>query len=213
MSRTRIVKGKITEIIGKDYNIYSESSIVDNAAEIISDKGVKKGESYGSPENPPTTTKLIDTIVEFRTKQDGSYTGQFGFDWLRIDDNHFTAEYAYFDCLENGYEAPNGKAPHRDDNTEYESKAEAFKALEKEYLQLPINRTATPSIAKYYVPWLNLYPESLSAASTSTVKPPFEAELRILVDVQNEEPDQIRIIFDKNNFRIDGKEGTDASPV
>ena len=36
---------------------------------------------------------------------------------------------SYFDCLENGYEAPNGKAPHRDVNTEYESKNEAFKAL------------------------------------------------------------------------------------
>ena len=50
MSRTRIVKGKITEIIAKDYNIYSESSIIDNAAEIISDKGVAKGESYGNPQ-------------------------------------------------------------------------------------------------------------------------------------------------------------------
>ena len=59
--------------MGSEYFYLSESSIVDNAAEIISDKGVKKGESYGSPENPPTTTKLIDTIVEFRTKQDGSY--------------------------------------------------------------------------------------------------------------------------------------------
>ena len=46
MSRTRIVKGKITEIIEKDYNMYSESNIVDNAAEIISDKGLSKGESY-----------------------------------------------------------------------------------------------------------------------------------------------------------------------
>ena len=213
MSRTRIVKGKITEIIAKDYNIYSESSIIDNAAGIISDKGVAKGESYGNAKNPPPSTKLINTIVEFRTKQDGSYTGQFGFDWLRIEDNHFTTENTYFNCLENGYEAPNGKVPQRDPNTEYETKDEAFKALEKEYLQIPINRTAAPSITKYYVPWLNLYPESVSAESTSTVKPPFEAELRVLVDIQNEEPDQIRIIFDKNNFTIDGKDGTDANPI
>lgn len=53
MSRTRIVKGKITEIVANDYNIYSESSIVDNAATIITDKGETKGESYGDPEKPP----------------------------------------------------------------------------------------------------------------------------------------------------------------
>ncbi|MCS4305089.1 hypothetical protein [Chryseobacterium sp. BIGb0232] len=47
MSRTRIVKGKITEIVENDYNIFSESNIVDNAAEMVTDKGERNGVIYG----------------------------------------------------------------------------------------------------------------------------------------------------------------------
>ena len=36
MSRTRIVKGKITEIIGGDLRYYSETDIVESAAEVYS---------------------------------------------------------------------------------------------------------------------------------------------------------------------------------
>ena len=85
MSRTRIVKGKITEIIEKDYNMYSESNIVDNAAEIISDKGVAKGESYGNPDNPPSTQIKAKCLVEFRPH--GNWKGEFGFDWIRTGDS------------------------------------------------------------------------------------------------------------------------------
>jgi len=54
MSRTRIVKGKIVEVIEKDYNIFSESNIIYNAAEMVTEKGETKGVSYGisgKPEN------------------------------------------------------------------------------------------------------------------------------------------------------------------
>ena len=45
-------------------------------------------------------------------------------------------------------------------------------------------------------------------------KPPFEAELRMLIDIEGTDPpDQIRLIFDKRYFTIDGKDGTDANPV
>lgn len=47
MSRTRIVKGKITEVVEKDYNIFSESNIIYNAAEMVTEKGETKGVSYG----------------------------------------------------------------------------------------------------------------------------------------------------------------------
>lgn len=47
MSRTRIVKGKITEVVEKDYNIFSESNIIYKAAEMVTEKGETKGVSYG----------------------------------------------------------------------------------------------------------------------------------------------------------------------
>ena len=45
MSRTRIIKGKLTEIVAKDYSIFSESNIVYNATETINAKGEEKGVS------------------------------------------------------------------------------------------------------------------------------------------------------------------------
>ncbi|WP_444626341.1 hypothetical protein ACSLMH_01865 [Flavobacterium columnare] len=222
MSRTRIVGGKITEIVGGEYNIYSEGPITLTSLEGSVNITARQGITHGNPGTAPTVSKITtECIVEFRTKQDGSYTGQFGFDWLREDDNGLTTEAKYYDCLENGYEAPNGRAPHRDVNTEYESKDEAFKALQKEYNKIPIDiipRPATAPFTKdYFVPYLNLFPKPYSDAATVPTgmpKPPFEAELRTLVEVGGtDEPDQIRIVFDKRYFEINGKDGSDANPV
>ncbi|ANO48718.1 hypothetical protein Pf1_00470 [Flavobacterium columnare] len=222
MSRTRIVGGKITEIVGGEYNIYSKGPIILTSLEGSVNITARQGITHGNPGTAPTVNKITtECIVEFRTKQDGSYTGQFGFDWLREDDNGLTTEAKYYDCLENGYEAPNGRAPHRDVNTEYESKDEAFKALQKEYNKIPIDiipRPATAPFTKdYFVPYLNLFPKPYSDAATVPTgmpKPPFEAELRTLVEVGGtDEPDQIRIVFDKRYFEINGKDGSDANPV
>ncbi|WP_456311773.1 hypothetical protein [Pseudomonas shirazensis] len=167
---------------------------------------------FGAPGKPPVNT-ITNVVVEFRTKQTG-YNGEFGFDWLRIDDGALTTEKAYEVCIEGGYEAPNGKAPHRDTNTSFET-GEAFKALQKEYKQIVIARTSTTS-KKYYVPWLNLFPKPVSDSTVVSTgpKPPFEAELRMLIDVEGTDPpDQIRIAFDAKYFTIDGKDGTDRNPV
>ena len=66
MSRTRIIKGKLTEIVHRDYNIYSASSIIDNAAGEITEKGVEKGVSYGNPEKPSEGEIKAKCVVQFR---------------------------------------------------------------------------------------------------------------------------------------------------
>lgn len=53
MTRIRIVGGQLIETTGGDYNIYTKESIVYSAATTITETGVDKGVSYGSPENPP----------------------------------------------------------------------------------------------------------------------------------------------------------------
>lgn len=68
MSRIRIVKGKFTEVVGKDYNIYSASSIVDNALGTITMTGEKKGVTYGNPEKPSEINIYPKKIV-FRPKK------------------------------------------------------------------------------------------------------------------------------------------------
>ncbi|WP_395077812.1 hypothetical protein [Flavobacterium sp.] len=221
MSRIRYVGGTITKTTVGDHKIYSEGNIVQNAGGTITETGDENGVSFGKPKKPPVIDKISSNcLVEFRTKQDGTYTGQFGFDWLRVDDNALTTEPKYYDCIENGYEAPNGKAPNRDSNTEHETKDEAYKALKKGYskipVKMPVTTPATPA-KDYFVPYLNLFSKPFSDAITVPAgmpKPPFEAELRTLIEVGGtDEPDQVRVVFDKRYFEINGKDGSDATPV
>ena len=222
MSRTRIVGGNIYKTIGGNYNMYAEESIITHANGNITETGEESGVTFNNPRNPPILeTITTECVVEFRTKQDGTYTGQFGFDWLRVDDNGLTTETKYYDILENGYEAPNGRAPHRDANNDYENKDEAFKALKKQYKKISINILPRPAVAPftrdYFVPYLNIFSKPVSDATvvpTGTPKPPFEVELRTLVEVGGtDEPDQIRVVFDKRYFEINGKNGDDANQV
>ncbi|GAA5084841.1 hypothetical protein GCM10023210_05080 [Chryseobacterium ginsengisoli] len=189
--------------------VHSDKLTTINSMEVAEMHGAT-GNSFTNkptPQKKKPADKITNTLVEFRPLT--SWNGEVGYDWLRIDDNITGQETPYYDCLESGYEAPNG----RDTNTEFDSKAEAFKALEKEYLQIPINRASNPNLKKYYVPWLNLYPEAVNIACSTSPKPPCEMELRVLVDVETEEPDQIRIVFSKDYFTINGNDGTDANPV
>jgi hypothetical protein len=50
MGRTRIIGGKLTEIIGGDYNIYSEGDIVYNSDKTITFTGEENGVTFGEPE-------------------------------------------------------------------------------------------------------------------------------------------------------------------
>jgi predicted chitinase len=52
MSRTRIVGGKITEIVGGNYTIYAKESIIYNAATTITETA-EGGISFGEPEDAP----------------------------------------------------------------------------------------------------------------------------------------------------------------
>lgn len=153
--------------------------------------------------------EFANATVEFRTvptfiPASGSlpaipkYNGEFGFDWLRVSDN---TEPAYKDSILGGYERPNGS----DLNTEFEFDSvlgistEAYKALKREYYSLPLQ-----NIDKYYnIPYLNLFSEVFSnTITTSSITPPFEANLRVLVEI-NENLDKLEFDFDSKLFTID----------
>lgn len=84
MSRIRIVKGKITEIIGGDLRYYSEGDIVEIAAETYSEKSAGKILYGDNPEKPPAGEVKSKCIVQFRPH--ANWKGEFGFDWVRIGD-------------------------------------------------------------------------------------------------------------------------------
>ena len=55
MSRTRIVRGKITEIVGGDVTYFSESSISEYATEVYSENSKTVIKHSGTLESPPQT--------------------------------------------------------------------------------------------------------------------------------------------------------------
>ncbi|VXB78746.1 MULTISPECIES: hypothetical protein [Chryseobacterium] len=87
MSRTRIVKGKITEVVEKDYDIFSESNIVDNAADMVTEKGETKGVVYENPSKPSAGEIKAQCLVQFRPHDKYMNSPDFGFDWLRQGDS------------------------------------------------------------------------------------------------------------------------------
>jgi len=130
--------------------------------------------------------------VEFRTKiSNNPYKGEFGFDWLRVGDN---GDRAYEIIVEGGYERPS----NGDLNTEFENPDEAYKALKSEYRSLPTQKVDT----QYYVPYLNLFSQTFSNTIVTSPKPPFEAELRVLVEI-NEALSKLEFDYDHLYFDID----------
>jgi uncharacterized repeat protein (TIGR01451 family) len=79
MSRTRIVGGKITEIVGGNYNIYAKESIIYNAGTTITEtaEGVI---SFGEPKDPPkreeNTNLLVDIGLDIFVNEDGKEIGR-----------------------------------------------------------------------------------------------------------------------------------------
>ena len=135
MSRTRIVGGKITEIVHGDYNIYSASDIIFNSEKSVIPNG-KQGIVIGNKVEKITSkdnsndeeNNKPEYIVEF--KHTPSYDGEFGFDWMR--GNWLTG-----DCVE------------------------GLEELKKIYTPFQVNlkhyQTQKP-YGDYYVPWLIMFP-------------------------------------------------------
>lgn len=66
MSRTRIVKGKITEIVGGDLSYYSESDITESAAETYTEKSGTRILHEGNPEKSSAGEIKAKCVVQFR---------------------------------------------------------------------------------------------------------------------------------------------------
>lgn len=107
--------------------VHSDKLTTINSMKVAEMHGATKNSftNKPTPQKKKPTNKITNTLVEFRPLT--SWNGEVGFDWLRIDDGTTASETKYYDCLESGYEGSNG----RDTNTEFDSKSEAFIALEK----------------------------------------------------------------------------------
>ena len=127
-----------------------------------------------SPCTDADVIKPSKCMIQFRPKS--SWKGEFGFDWLRIGD---VGETKYETLI-----------------TAAHNSATPFTALKTEYNTIPSKIAAE---TEYFVPWLNLYPKG----TTGTPTPPFEAELRIKIAVEEEAPDKIEFEYDNTLFALD----------
>lgn len=163
----------------------------------------------GNATNPPC--RKGQTLISFRPHR--AFRGEFGFDWLRVDDSPVTSqvlsEPPYKDIIigshESGYTA--GKA-----------NPAAYEDLKKEYELIPISDRSTP-LNEYFVPYLNLFAEDVAQKLVQENKqqsekneemvfplpPPTGAELRLIVNVQGQKPEKVEIEFNGQFISINGQ--------
>ncbi|MEO8770638.1 MAG: hypothetical protein ABI402_11150 [Ferruginibacter sp.] len=124
-------------------------------------------------------------VVHFRPMND--WTCNFGFDWLRIGGGHGERELAngltesaYKDILTGGFG--------------FTSPAAAYTHLKAEYEIISTEIPSPPeNLAEYYVPYLNLFPRHTPEPHLphGSPHPAFEATLKLLIEVQGNEPETI----------------------
>lgn len=160
--------------------------------------------------DPNYKCRLKGLIVEFRPKQ--GFGGEYGFDWLRIDDKDvkqqinrgdFTDE-PYKDAILTGHKSNRARL----------TKEKAYEKLKKEYHQLTsqdskglVKREGYED-STYYVPFLNIFSKKSSEALKKEIPslmlaPPFEAELRLIFYASCIRPDKVIFEFPEE-FEVNG---------
>ncbi len=130
--------------------------------------------------------EFASAAINFRPR--ATYQGEFGFDWLRIGD---VGEKSYEVSIESGYEERDWLG--LDWNTEYDSPTEAYNALKKEYVNIKTNFLDEI----YYVPFLNIYPQS----AIGTPSPPSTVELNAIIRI-DENLLGLKYDYDVNLFDV-----------
>lgn len=204
MSKITIVGGDILEYIGgKDLSYATEGIEFTSEKEVVFT--ARKGISYGKPKKPKIEDVITNAIVYFRPV---SKNGEFGFDWLRENDNGLCEKNdpAYKDIIESGY---NDKG--RRDLTP----AEAFEKLKNQYEIIPMKfgskvDGASTSNREYFVPYLTLFSKEYVTGEMKQqyknlfTEPKYEAELKVLLEIE-EDVDRLEFDYNDSFFEIDKK--------
>jgi len=155
--------------------------------------------------------KFSEVEINFRPRHNFSgdpYNGEFGFDWMRLGDSLLDLDHPYKTAIVSGYEERFGT----DTNTEFDTEKKAYRALKKEYINLPLFRPDNLILNPepdddlrdddnlYYLPYLNLYPET----AIGTPNPPCEAKLYANVHIRSVvKVLEYELVYNKNLFTVD----------
>ncbi|WP_311326476.1 phage baseplate assembly protein V [Capnocytophaga sputigena] len=220
LSNSALIKSPNTiDIEAKEAKLQgTEKSIVDSKKQaIVNSLGTaelkgKEGNRY--TQNADNVSSSPDeeiglAVVHFRPLD--SWRGEFGFDWLRINDGaSFTKEKPYEEIIEGGY-----TDKKTDDGRDRDlSKTEAYQNLKNEYEKYPIKRREDSVLSdhtEYYVPYLTMFSrkfvqEDLKKLQMNLlVKPKFRVILNLLIEVE-EDLDKLKFVYNDDYIHINRKE-------
>lgn len=175
MSRTRIVKGKIIEIVGGDLRYFSEANIVETAAETYAEQSGTRILHEGNPGSPPQSPTLAKCAVFFRPMK--SWIGEFGFDWVRVADSKLEVDNPY-----NGIIGKYGSIYGSSPNAKFIADSNEYKNILGEYDFFSVYK------GRYYVPNM-----TLTVGQTAT--------LNAIVHIEKK-PDKLHYAYDTDLFAI-----------
>jgi hypothetical protein len=183
--------GSITETVDGDYNIYAGRHIINTADKSVTESGTNKGVKFGAPQKPPLSEIKAKCIVQFRPN--ATWTGEFGFDWIRLGDTALNGDNAYKGIVGKNRNA----AGQVSENTNYGSNLvpdiKEYNRLLHQYNLLKIAWKQD----FYVVPWLVLY-----KGKTAT--------LNILLEIL-ESPKKLEFKYNEKLFQLNHKEIADKS--
>ncbi|GJM51362.1 hypothetical protein RCZ15_23350 [Capnocytophaga catalasegens] len=192
----------------------TEKSIVDSKKQaIVNSLGTaelkgKEGNKYN--QNADNVSSSPDeeiglAVVHFRPLD--SWKGEFGFDWLRVDDgNLLPNDSVYETIIDGGY--GNGVV----DLTGYDPRgvviSTAYETLKTQYYHNCIRRknTANTNI-EYFVPYLSLFSKEfvdklVASPNRPAVLPQYEAEIQLLIEIE-EDIEKLEFDYEKEFFKLD----------
>lgn len=130
-----------------------------------------------------------------------TWNGEFGFDWLREDDNGLKhsspadPDPAYANIIEGGYLDGINDLTGGATGT-------AYAQLKNQYERLPMANTGY-AVTEYFVPYLTLFPKSFvdTLPATVAVKPKYEADLHVFLSIKDV-IDRLEFEYDKNSLIV-----------
>jgi len=190
------IEAKVTKLHGKQKALlHSEKEAIINSTGTAKMHGAE-GNSLTNTAKTITaspTDSIALAMVYFRPLP--TWKGEFGFDWLREKDNGLNAEPDYESIIEGGYK----------DGISNLTNIEAFEKLKLEYQNIPITRkvSSVASTTEYLVPYLTLFSKEFvdTMSSTVIIKPRYEAELKLLIEIE-EDLDKLKFDYDDTLFEL-----------
>lgn len=182
-----IAGDSLSEIAENNYDIYAGRHIINTAAKSVIETGTNKGVIFGEAQHPPLKEIKSKVLVNFRPYN--SWTGQFGFDWMRVGDTSLLGDNWYRDIIGKNRNAA-GTLLDIYDGGILKTDIKEYTRLMHQFKVMKINWKND----FYIIPWLSLYSNQI-------------ATLSLKLEIE-QVPKKLEFQFDESLFELNHKEIT-----